>query len=66
MWFLPLLAKAMMDLFSCLLLKEGQVLKNTQPQQWEARAPQRGVAPRLQHLEKARAQQRGPSAAKNK
>lgn len=31
MWFLPALAKAAMDLFSCLLLKQGQVLNNTWP-----------------------------------
>ena len=36
-----------------------------EPPQWEARAPQQRVAPRLPQLENARAQQR-PNAAKNK
>ena len=36
------------------------------PLQWEARAPQRRVAPRSPQLEKARTQQRRPNTAKNK
>ena len=36
------------------------------PLQWEAHEPQRSIAPRSLQLEKARAQQQRPSAAKNK
>ena len=41
-------------------------LKQEKPPQWEARAPQRRVAPARRQLEKARIKQRRPNAAKDK
>ena len=44
----------------------AHAMQQEKPLQWEARVPQRRVAPRSLQLEKAHAQQRRPNTAKNK
>ena len=48
------------------MVPRARAPQQEKPTQWEARAPQQKSSPRSPQLEKARAQQQRPNAAKNK